>query len=257
MVGLLDPAPQPAHGRGVQLGQLLVDAPHARLDLGDAAQRPLQLGRGPAAGHRLGAGVPVLQQALQGGQVALLVGVVGRHHQVGAPLPLLGVAGQVGMDEAGQLAEQPLGVVADHRPPLRLPVRLALPPGPVLPAGQALAGVAVGRAVVVLVGLARVVAVVQGGLVEPLGQLVEPGVAGAQRLAVAGLEGVQLAAEGGQPALALQELARQHQELGLAADELLRSGAGMPLDRREGVLHKGRTLPERPRHPPAVRTSRA
>jgi hypothetical protein len=149
--------------------------------------------------------VPVRQHPLEGGDVALLVGVVGGHHEVGAPLPLLGVAGQVGMDQAGQLAEQPLGVVTDHRPPLRLLVRLALPPGPVLPAGHALAGVALGRAVAVGVGTLGAV-LAGGGLVQPLGQLVEPGVAGAERLSVAGLEGVQLVAEGGQAALAVQQL---------------------------------------------------
>ena len=112
------------------------------------------------------------------------------------------------MDQAGQLAEQPLGVVADHRPLLRLLVRLALPPGPVLPAGHALAGVALGRAVAVVLGLPRVVA--HGGHVQPLGQVVEPGVACAERLAVAGLEGVQLVAEGGQAAFAVQQAAREH-----------------------------------------------
>jgi len=109
------------------------------------------------------------------------------------------------MDQAGQLAEQALGVVADDRPPLRLLVRLALPPGPVLPAGHALAGVALGRAVAIQVRPAGVLAA-HGGRVQPLGQVVEPGVAGAERLAVAGLEGVQLVAEASQAALAVQQL---------------------------------------------------
>src|SRR6266508_2309833 len=149
---LLGAPPQPAHRRRLQLGQLLVDGVHALPELGDAADRPLQLGQG-AAGHGLRAALPVREQPLQGRDVALLVGEVGRHHQVGAPLPLGRVAGEVGMDDAGELAEQALGVLADHRARLRL--RLPLAPVPVLPtAGQALAGVALGG--VLRVALRRV-----------------------------------------------------------------------------------------------------
>src|SRR6266508_910330 len=150
---LLGPPSQPAHRRRLQLGQLLVDGVHTLLDLGDAADRPLQLGQGAAAGHGLRAALPVREQPLQGRDVALLVGEVGRHHQDGAPLPLGRVAGEVGMDDAGELAEPALGVLADHRARLRL--RLPLATVPVLPtAGQALAGVALGG--VLRVALRRV-----------------------------------------------------------------------------------------------------